>query len=70
MTDYLLCVLIILLAYLLGEVAGKQPAVENRPVSGLITVIGLIASLVLGAGLYLLLVVVVPVFGGALILGA
>lgn len=55
LTNFLLCVLIAQLGYITGELAGKQPEMANRPWRGLITVISLMASLLLGAVLYFVL---------------
>ena len=55
LTEFLLCVIIAQLGYITGELAGKQPEMENRPKRGLITVVSVLASLVLGVVLYFVL---------------
>lgn len=47
-TNYLLCVLIVMLAYVIGEIAGKQPPMDERPSRSVVMVLGLLASLILG----------------------
>ena len=39
-TNYLLCVLIVMLAYVLGEIAGKQPPMDERPSRSIVMVLG------------------------------
>ena len=55
LTEFLLFVIIAQLGYITGELAGKQPEMENKPWRGLITVISVVASLMLGAVLYFVL---------------
>ena len=63
LTNYLLCVLIVQVAYVLGEISGRQPPVEERPNRGLIMLASLAASLVAGFVLLFVLITIVIAFG-------
>ena len=63
MTSYLLCVVIVFLAYILGVVQGRRPPNDERPSGSIVSVLGLFASLVLGAILWSVLRVVAESFG-------
>ena len=52
MTNYLLCVLAVQLAYLTGEIAGKTSDKEVKASKGATVLLSIIASLLLGLILY------------------
>ena len=66
LTNFLLCVIIVQLGYITGEIAGKQPEMEKRPWRSLITVVSVLTSLTIGAVLYFTALVIARAMEGLL----